>query len=68
VKSVAFAGDVERYEVETENGVGLTVKHPPSLGGAEIKSGDEAIIEMRRDHLLVYKYPEEGLERELSLE
>jgi ABC-type Fe3+/spermidine/putrescine transport system ATPase subunit len=68
VKSVAFAGDVEKYEVETENGIGLTVKHLPSLGGAEIKSGDDVLIEIRRDHLLVYKYPEDGLERELSLE
>ena len=68
VKGGAFAGDVIRYEVEAENGISLSVKFFPSQNGADIKSGEVVVLDMPRDRLLAYSYPEEGLERALSLE
>jgi ABC-type Fe3+/spermidine/putrescine transport system ATPase subunit len=68
VKGIVFAGDVVRYEIEAENGCTLSVKYFLSLGETGIKSGDEVVLDVPRDRLLAYRYPEEGLEKELSLE
>jgi ABC-type Fe3+/spermidine/putrescine transport system ATPase subunit len=68
VKAGTFVGDLWRYEVEIESSRTLLVKHYISRGETEFKSRDEVILDLPRDRLLIYKFPEEGLERELSLE
>ncbi len=68
VKTGVFVGDSMRYEVEVENGITLLAKYPLSQTEPEIVAGDEVSMELPRERMLIYKYPPEGLEKELSLE
>ncbi len=68
VTGQAFVGDAIRYEFEAENGVRLLIKAQLTGEAPEIREGDEACAALFPEHLLAYPYPEEGLEKALSLE
>jgi len=68
VKSWVFAGDIIRCDVEAENGCILQVKYFPAQEDMDIKPGEEVYLDMPSARLLAYRYPEDGLTKELSLE
>lgn len=68
VKTGVFVGDSMRYEVEAENGITILAKYPLSQTEPEIVAGDEVFMKLPRERTLIYRYPPEGLEKELSLE
>jgi ABC-type Fe3+/spermidine/putrescine transport system ATPase subunit len=68
IVSASFVGDSMRYEVRTENGVLLLVKTPISGGESGLVIGDKAYATLPEENLLLYRLPEEGLEKALSLE
>jgi ABC-type Fe3+/spermidine/putrescine transport system ATPase subunit len=68
IRSSGFLGDVMRYEVETDNGLVLTVKIPLRSDETELKPKDIVTITLPEEHLLVYPHPGGDLEKELSLE
>jgi len=68
MKTGVFVGDSMRYEVEVGNGLTILAKYPLSHTAPEIRAGDEVFMYMPRERIRIYKYPEEGLEKELSLE
>jgi ABC-type Fe3+/spermidine/putrescine transport system ATPase subunit len=68
IVSASFVGDSIRYEVRTENGVLLLVKTPIAEGESSLFIGDKAYATLPEEYLLLYRLPEEGLEKALSLE
>jgi len=68
VKRSVFVGDSIRYEVDAENGITILAKYPLSDIEPEIGAGDKVFMDMPSEHTLIYKFPHEGLENELSLE
>jgi len=64
----SFVGDTIRYEVRAENGATLLVKAPTISYSSGYLTGDKAYMNLPDENILVYKLPEEGLERALSLE
>ncbi len=68
VVNASFVGDAVRYDVMTENGVGLLVKAPNIAAEPGLAAGDKAYATLPEDKLLTYRLPEEGLEKALSLE
>ena len=68
VNTRTFLGDTIRYEVEAENRITLIAKFPLSQIEPEFAAGDEVFMEIPSEHILMYKYPEEGLEKALSLD
>jgi ABC-type Fe3+/spermidine/putrescine transport system ATPase subunit len=68
VVNASFVGDSMRYTVRTENGVFLLVKVLITSEGIDFAVGDEAYVRLPVENLLVFKTPEEGLEKALSLE
>ena len=57
-----------RYTVKTENGITLLVKMPITGLESSLEIGDEAYLSLPVENLLVFRAPEEGLEKALSLE
>ncbi len=68
VSNGIFVGDAMRYEVLADNGLTLLVKTPITGEETVFATGDKIYLSIPEDHLLVYRQPEEGLEKALSLE
>jgi ABC-type Fe3+/spermidine/putrescine transport system ATPase subunit len=68
VVEASFVGDSMRYTVKTENGIILLVKMPITGEEPNLAIGEEAYLSLPVENLLVFRAPEEGLEKALSLE
>ena len=68
VKSLTFTGNIIRYEVQTVDGIPVLIKMPSTDEEIEAQIGDEVYIEFSSRDVNLYPYPEEGLEKEISLE
>jgi len=68
IEGESFTGTVTRYDVRVTNGEKLVVKHPISAEEPEFHMGDKVNLSLPADHILVYPYPEAGLEKETSVE
>ncbi len=68
IVDASFVGDSMRYTVKTENGVSLLVKMPITGEETSLAIGDKAYVTLPVENLLVFRAPEEGLEKALSLE
>ena len=68
VAEASFVGDSMRYTVKLGNGVTLLVKMPISGFEPSLEIGNEAYLSLPIENLLVFRVPEEGMEKALSLE
>jgi ABC-type Fe3+/spermidine/putrescine transport system ATPase subunit len=64
----SFIGNAVVYSLEAENGAKLVAKYVLTHNEPDISVGDELYATLASDHLLIYRYPIEGLEMELALE
>jgi len=62
-----FVGSVIRYEVRMNTGELIVVKHPTSTD-RRFNVGDEVDVTFPSQHVLLYPYPDMGLEKEISVE
>ena len=69
IKQVTFLGSLNRYLVETEEGIEL-VTHAATTSELEegFHVGDRVELVSEGKHMLLFDYPEEGLEKEIALE
>ena len=68
VAEASFVGDSMRYTIKLRNGVTLLVKMPISGFEPSLEIGNEAYLSLPIENLLVFRVPEEGMEKALSLE
>jgi spermidine/putrescine transport system ATP-binding protein len=68
IETITFIGSMVRYEVRTENGVLITVKQPFAFGANGWKKGDRVALMFPPSFVLLYPYPQAGLEKEISIE
>ncbi|MBS7610588.1 ABC transporter ATP-binding protein [Candidatus Bathyarchaeota archaeon] len=68
VRDGVFLGNSFRYEVEVKEGIRLSARHPVFLGELDLQPGDQVYVEIPKGRILVFPYPEGGLEAQLSLE
>ena len=68
IENKAFLGKSVRFEVRTENGNLIVVKKPISSKTLKFEVGDRVNLVLPHESLLLYPYPEEGLERAISIE
>jgi len=68
IVTASFVGDTMRYELRAENGVTLLVKAPIKSYESGYTAGDKVYATLPDENLLMYRQPEEGLEKALSLE
>lgn len=68
IENVIFMGSTIRYEVRAANGLLLAVKYPLTYGEPELQKGDVVSLGMSVEQILVYAYPEAGLEKAKDLE
>jgi ABC-type Fe3+/spermidine/putrescine transport system ATPase subunit len=61
-----FMGEYYRYDVRTENGETMTINHPVDRGVKKV--GEKVKVFFNPEMILVYPYPEKGIERELMVE
>ncbi len=68
VESVSYVGDMYRYTLRTDSGASLLAKDATWFNRGELAQGNRINVTLPHNRLLTYKYPEEGLEKTLSLE
>jgi ABC-type Fe3+/spermidine/putrescine transport system ATPase subunit len=68
IETVTFIGSMVRYEVRTENGMLITVKEPFGFGEDGWKKGNQVALMFPPSFVLLYPYPQAGLEKEISIE
>jgi ABC-type Fe3+/spermidine/putrescine transport system ATPase subunit len=68
IKEVSLLGGVTRYAAEDSEGLEI-VAHVPSSAAARLAVGDNVILSMsHNEHMLLYDYPVDGIEKEVALE
>jgi len=68
VTSAFFVGDHFRYELRASNGEVFLSKAAVRGDAAGFAAGDKVYAALPEERLLTFRYPEEGLEKALSLE
>jgi len=68
IETMVFMGSTVRYEVRTEDGELIVVKRPFVSGAYEWNVGSHINLEFPPESVLLYPYPEAGLEKEISIE
>lgn len=68
VVDVLYSGSTGRIRVELGNGDIVVAKQMLRFGVATIRGGDDITLNVPPQKILVYPYPEGGLEKELALE
>jgi putative spermidine/putrescine transport system ATP-binding protein len=68
VKQAVFLGSINRYQVETIDGVTLTAHQSTISDAEEFRVGEAVNIQIDERNMLLFNSPPEGLEKELALE
>jgi ABC-type Fe3+/spermidine/putrescine transport system ATPase subunit len=68
IESVSFVGDYFRYELRLSNGEVILSKAAVRGDAIGFAAGDPAYVVLPKEQLLIFRYPEEDLEKTLSLE
>jgi len=68
IENKAFLGNVIRYEVRTDNGELIAVKQPFSPDKTRLDVGRHVNLIFPSQYVLLYPYPDKGLEKEISIE
>lgn len=66
IEALTFLGSLTRYNVRMDNEDLVVVKVP--MGGHRFNINDRVTVYFLPENILAYKYPEDGLRRELELE
>jgi len=68
IENKVFIGSTVRYEVRTENGELIAVKRPFTSDALKWNVGNRVSLAFSPDSILLYPYPEEGLQKAISIE
>ncbi|HUK26911.1 MAG TPA: ABC transporter ATP-binding protein [Candidatus Acidoferrales bacterium] len=69
VKQVTFFGNLNRYVIELEGGVDVISEESTAEYGTGFRVGENVSVLLEESvHMLLFDYPAEGLEKEISLE
>jgi len=68
IENKVFIGSTVRYEVRTENGELIAVKRPFASDALKWNVGNRVSLAFPPDSILLYPYPEEGLQKAISIE
>ena len=69
VEQVTFLGSLNRYVVEVEGGIEIVAEESTAEYSTGFRVGESVSVLLEDNaHMLLFDYPEEGLEKEVSLE
>jgi ABC-type Fe3+/spermidine/putrescine transport system ATPase subunit len=68
IKSKVFMGSIIHFTVETESGDRIISKCPFYLDMNKWDLNDQVFLEFPPDYVLLYPYPKDGIEKEVSIE
>ncbi len=69
IKQVTFLGNLNRYVVEVDGGIELITEESTAEYSTGFRVGESVSVLLANDaHMLLFDYPKEGLEKEISLE
>lgn len=68
IENQDFEGSTIRFEITLADRRLFAVRFPQLPRGPAYNVGDEVILHVRPEHVLLYTYPEAGLQKELALE
>ena len=68
IKQVTFLGNLNRYVVETEGEIEIIAEVSTAEYSTGFRVGESVTVSFEDVHMLLFDYPAEGLEKEISLE
>jgi len=68
IKQVTFLGNLNRYVVEVEGGIDIIAEVSTAEYSTGFRVGESVMLSFEDVHMLLFDYPGEGLEKEISLE
>jgi iron(III) transport system ATP-binding protein len=68
IKQVTFLGNLNRYAVEVEGGIEIIAEESTAEYSTGFRVGERVSALLDDTHMLLFDYPAEGLEKEISLE
>ncbi|MGA2627203.1 MAG: ABC transporter ATP-binding protein [Candidatus Bathyarchaeia archaeon] len=68
IKQVTFLGNLNRYVVEVEGGLEMIAEVSTAEYSTGFRVGESVMVSFDDVHMLLFDYPAEGLEKEISLE
>jgi len=68
VENQDFEGSTIHYEIILQDRRSFTVRLPRLSGSSAFNVGDEVVLHVLPENVLLYSYPEAGLQKELALE
>jgi putative spermidine/putrescine transport system ATP-binding protein len=69
IKQATFLGSINRWVVAVEGEPDLTIHVPSRSETGEFRVGDKVNVSLGQgEHILLFDYPEDGLEKEIALE
>jgi ABC-type Fe3+/spermidine/putrescine transport system ATPase subunit len=68
IKQVTFLGNLNRYVVEVEGGIEMIAEVSTAEYSTGFRVGESVMASFDDAHMLLFDYPAEGLEKEISLE
>jgi ABC-type Fe3+/spermidine/putrescine transport system ATPase subunit len=68
IKQVTFLGNLNRYVVEVEGGIEIIAEESTAEYSTGFRVGESVRASFDDVHMLLFDYPAEGLEKEISLE
>jgi len=68
VKNVTFFGGLNRYVIEAEGGIEIVAEVSTVEYSTGFRVDEDVSVFLEEASILIFDYPEEGLQKELSLE
>jgi ABC-type Fe3+/spermidine/putrescine transport system ATPase subunit len=68
IKNVTFFGGLNRYVVEAERGIEIVAEVSTVEYSTGFRVGENVSVFLEKSNMLLFDYPEEGLQKEVSLE
>jgi ABC-type Fe3+/spermidine/putrescine transport system ATPase subunit len=68
VRQVTFLGNLNRYVIEVEGGIEVIAEVSTAEYSTGFRVGESVMVSFDDVHMLLFDYPAEGLEKEISLE
>jgi hypothetical protein len=68
IKNVTFFGGLNRYVIAAERGIEIVAEVSTVEYSTGFRVGESVSIFLEESNMLLFDYPEEGLQKEVSLE
>ena len=68
IRQATFLGNINRYVVEVEGGIEIISEVPTAEHSTGFRVGEQVSVLLEDSHMILFDYPENGLDKEIALD